>query len=457
MEDLISVADVATELKVSQQHVRSLIRKELLKGERVGSQWVTTHEFVEDYVNRNGIIIEPDDHKRKDSALPDFVALSFFSGAMGLDIGMEKEGISPLLACEIDKETRKTIHANKPDIALIGDLADYSAEEVLEYARIPKNHPIDLIYGGPPCQAFSTAGKRRGFEDDRGNIFLNFIKLIGDLKPNYALIENVRGLLSARYPLYDGGEPVKGGALYFVVKKLEEYGYSVSFELYNSANFGAPQIRERVIIICKLGKNKVPYLQPTHSQNSEDNLKPWKTLGEALEGLDPKKGDYVEYSEKRLKYFEMLGEGQNWRDLPEDIQPLAMGKSYSLGGGRTGFYRRLNFSKPSPTLVTHPTMPATDLCHPTENRPLSVQEYKRIQGFPDDWKFCGKVTDIYRQIGNAVPIELGRAAARAILADRAGESQPQELDFKFSRYKETDEISFMNKMEQQTMQMTLNI
>lgn len=253
MDNLMTVAEVASFLRVSQQHIRKQINEGLLNAERIGRQWVVSQSDLNNYIEINNVIIEPHDHERLNHDIPEIVALSFFSGAMGLDIGMELEGISPVLACEIDKETRKTIHANKPEIALIGNIEDYSAEAILEFAKIPQGRRIDIIYGGPPCQAFSTAGKRLGFEDDRGNVFLSYINLIGELLPNYALIENVRGLLSAKYPLVDGGEPVKGGALYYVTKKLQEFGYSVSFELYNSANFGAPQIRERVIMICKLG------------------------------------------------------------------------------------------------------------------------------------------------------------------------------------------------------------
>ena len=103
-----------------------------------------------------------------------------------------------------------------------------------------------------------------------------------------------------------------------------------------------------------------------------------------------------------------------------------MGSKLKLGGGKTGFYRRLSFNRPSPTLVTDPTMPATDLCHPTEDRPLSVEEYKRIQEFPDDWNICGPLNEQYKQIGNAVPIRLGEAIARTIVADMHGEKLPQD-------------------------------
>lgn len=447
MSDLLSIQEVSVELKVSQQHVRTLCREEKLKSEKVGKQWVISKKSLTHYIEKFDVVIEPDDHPRLSNDIPDIVALSFFTGAMGLDIGLEKEGIEAVLASEIDKETRKTIQANKPDIALIGDISNYTAEQILEYANLPEKTKIDLMFGGPPCQAFSTAGKRRGFEDDRGNVFLKFIHLIGEIKPTYALIENVRGLYSAKYPIQEGGEPIKGGALFYVVKTLEQYGYSVSFELYNSANFGAPQTRERVVLICKLGAEKVPHLIPTHSNNPDDDLHPWVTLGETIKKLKTDKTNYVDFPEKRLQYFRILKEGQNWRDLPKDIQADAMGKSYNLGGGKTGFYRRLSYSKPSPTLVTHPAMPATDLCHPVENRPLSTEEYRVIQGFPDQWRFCGKITDIYRQIGNAVPIELARAAARAIIADKKNTPFNEMEYFKHSRYKDTDEVSFMNKIQ----------
>ena len=123
-----------------------------------------------------------------------------------------------------------------------------------------------------------------------------------------------------------------------------------------------------------------------------------------------------------------------------------MGHKLQLGGGKTGFYRRLNFSRPSPTLVTNPTMPATDLCHPIEDRPLSVEEYSRIQEFPDDWVICGPILEQYRQIGNAVPVKLGEAIARTIIADMKGEPLRAIPGFPYSRYKNTNEITWKKQM-----------
>src|SRR5258706_12123722 len=212
-----------------------------------------------------------------------FSALSFFSGAMGLDLGLERAGISTVLASEIDEAARKTISANRPLIELIGDLRDYTPQDIRKLAKLPLRREIDLIFGGPPCQAFSTAGKRQAFEDKRGNVFLKFIELILDLQPRYAVIENVRGLLSAPLahrphshrghtfpPLTSTEEP--GGALFFILEMLRAGGYEVSFNLYNSANFGAPQIRERVVILCSRDGQKLPYLSPTHSREVRELL-----------------------------------------------------------------------------------------------------------------------------------------------------------------------------------------
>jgi len=450
---MLTVSEVAKQLKITEQQVRNIIRKGNLQAEMVGNQWIISPEAVEKYLLNSNIIIEPDDHPIKKEKLPEIIALSFFSGAMGLDIGLEKGGIEPILACEIDKYCRMTIAANKPDIALIGDINKYSAEKILKYAGVPKGRKVDVIVGGPPCQAFSSAGKRKGFEDDRGNVFLTFIDRIVEIQPTYAVIENVRGLLSSSFPYSDeltleecveaGVKPVKGGALLHILRKLREAGYSVSFELYNAANFGAPQIRERVVMIAYHGNDKVDYLTPTHSENGEFGLPKWNTLRSALNQIpEGTEHHYVKFPEKRLKFFRMLKEGQNWRDLPKDVQKDAMGNSYYLGGGKTGFYRRLSFDKPSPTLVTHPAMPATDLCHPVEDRPLSVEEYKAIQGFPFDWKICGSILEQYKQIGNAVPIALGEAIAKTIIDHMNGKKAKIPTGYKFSRYSNTDDVSW---------------
>ncbi|MBR0425679.1 MAG: DNA cytosine methyltransferase [Clostridia bacterium] len=445
--DLLTVNDVAKRLKVTDQSVRVLLKNHHLQGEMVGTQWLVTHEALNKYIKDNNIVIEPDDHKRIGNDLPNIIALSFFSGAMGLDIGMKNGGIQALLACEFNKACRMTIATNNPSIGLIGDINQYSAAEILDFANIPQGTKVDVIFGGPPCQAFSTAGNRKGFDDERGNVFLRYISIVSEIRPTYVVIENVRGLLSTPYPYASSEKPLKGGALLVILDRLREIGYTISFNLYNAAYFGAPQIRERVVIIGKLGNQKVSYLQPTHNEGGTNGLKPWRTLQDAFAALpEGVEHHFIPFPEKRLKYYRILKEGQYWKNLPEDLQKEALGNSYYLGGGKTGFLRRLSYSKPSPTLVTNPTMPATDLAHPVEDRPLSVEEYACIQEFPLSWKVCGSILDQYKQIGNAVPIKLGEAIAHRIIADMNGESY-DDNGFHYSRYVDTDDVSWMARMK----------
>ena len=257
------------------------------------------------------------------------------------------------------------------------------------------------------------------------------------------VIENVRGLQTASAVLEENhGIPVKGAALHYAQKKLESLGYSVSFELYNAANFGSPQKRERFVIIAKRGDQKVPYLTPTHSQWGDFGLPKWRTLGEAILDLQGSPMHYLEIPASRKEWFKKIPEGGNWKSLSEEDQKKAMGAKYAMSGGKTGFFRRLSFQEPCPTLVTVPTMPATDLIHPTELRPLSIEEYARIQGFPDSWEFRGKIGEVYRQIGNAVPIQLAKAIGKVILQDMKGLRDIAYPAFPFSRYKKTSDLEF---------------
>lgn len=378
---------------------------------------------------------------------------------MGLDLGIERAGFDIRLACEVDKYCRQTIALNRPQMALIGDINAYQPDEILTYAGLTRADDIDLIVGGPPCQAFSTAGKRNGFNDDRGNAFLTYLDIALNLRPKYLVIENVRGLLScpmnhrphdmrgADYPELSMDE-LPGGALNFVLSVIAKAGYAYSFNLYNAANFGTPQVRERVVIVCARDGVKPPYLEPTHAEGGQHGLKKWRTFRQAVKGLA--QHHHLTFPEKRLRYYRMLCEGQNWRSLTEKLQREALGKSYFAGGGKTGFLRRLAWDKPAPTLVTHPAMPATDLAHPQELRPLSVEEYKRVQEFPDDWQLVGPLIQQYKQIGNAVPASLGMAIG--MLVGRLLEAKnflPVE-GFNYSRYRNTNEVDWMNNFISQT-------
>ncbi len=443
----VSVKEASVFLRLSEQYIRKLIRDGKIPAERIGSTWVLSWDTVLRYDGKNELVdLDVFDHPRRDSAHSNINCLSFFSGAMGLDIGLEQVGITTHLACEVDKASRRTIEENRPDVALIGDIRNYSSSEILKASGL-KKHQVDLMAGGPPCQAFSSAGKRQGFNDERGNVFLTFIDRILDIRPRFAIIENVRGLLSAAlvhtphklrtYSSNTSSEELRGSALMSILNRLRDAGYGVSFNLYNSANFGSPQKRERVVMICSRDGKRLPNLNPTHSETGTYGLQKWRTLEEAIGDMRNTEHNFVKFPEKRLRFYRILKDGQNWRNLPEDLQKKALGNSYYSGGGKTGFLRRLAWDKPAPTLVTHPAMPATDLCHPTELRPLSVQEYKRIQEFPDSWKICGGLIDQYKQIGNAVPVSLGKAAGQLIVDVMKSEVKTPPADFKFSRYRNT--------------------
>ena len=384
--------------------------------------------------------------------------MSFFSGALGLDLGLEKAGFHPLSYNEIEKKFCQTIKVNRPKVHLYDcDIRELSSKKLLENHNLKKGE-LFAITGGPPCQAFSTAGKRQGLNDQRGNVFLHFIDLIKGLMPKYAIIENVRGLLSVplkHRPHHKRGkdhppltkEESAGGALLDIISRLKKIGYQLSFTLYNTANFGIPQIRERIIILASREGREIPYMAPSHS--SEDRLlSPWNTVRDIIWDLrNSRKLEYVNFPEKRLKYYRLLKAGQNWRHLPDKLQKEALGKSYYAGGGKTGFLRRLDWNRPSPTLVTHPAMPATDLCHPCKERPLSVEEYMRIQTFPDDYILSGNTLDKYKQLGNAVPCKFGKIIGKHLIDFDKGKLKKINTDGKLSRYLNTDHKSWHRNLE----------
>jgi DNA (cytosine-5)-methyltransferase 1 len=201
--------------------------------------------------------------------------------------------------------------------------------------------------------------------------------------------------------------------------------------------------------VCSKNGVKPLYLKPTHSENGNYGLSKWVTFREAVKGL-PKKHTHINFPEARLQYYRLLKPGQYWRHLPEDMQKKALGKSYYLGGGKTGFLRRLAWDRPSYTLVTNPAMPATDLAHPTELRPLSVEEYKRIQEFPDDWLISGSVLNQYKQIGNAVPTSFGLAIGKLVMNCLQGKTYKEIPDFPYSRYKKTSDREFQGLIKSKT-------
>jgi DNA (cytosine-5)-methyltransferase 1 len=355
-------------------------------------------------------------------------AISFFTGAGGLDMGIRAAGFDIKLCVEIEPTYCETLRLNHPDLNVVqGDIMEYDKERVFLESGINENEDIDLIIGGSPCQSFSTAGKRQAFSDPRGQAMIKFAKLVSEIRPKMFLLENVRGLLSAALkhrPLNKRGEdnpPLTeeekpGSALAYLLNHFE--GYDVKVKLLNAADYGVPQKRERVFIVGVKKELNVNYEfpAPTHSENGEDGKKTWVTVGEIFNKLDVKVHHYVTYSEERLKYMKLIPKGGgNWRDLPPDIVEKAMGGAYKSGGGKVGYFRRIHIDRPSPTLLTSPHQKSTNLGHPFEDRPLSIEEYLAIQEFPKDYIVAGSLTQQYVQIGNAVPVRLAKILGDSII------------------------------------------
>lgn len=369
-------------------------------------------------------------------------AISLFSGAMGLDLGIEAAGFDIKVCVEMDHWAAETIRINTSIPVIERDINDVSSEDILKVSGLKKEN-IDLVVGGPPCQAFSTAGKQRGFSDIRGGCIIQFIRVVSDLKPKYFILENVRGILSAKlnavpeaYKEYDSIKMESGSVLKLVLNEFNKLGYRISYALLNAANYGVPEKRERVVMIGHLG-DRVPIPAPSHSESGAFGTKKWVSLRDSIGDLQGKSMRYIPLRSRMEKYMKLIGEGENWTKLDPAVAKEAMGKAYVLSGGKTGFLRRLSFDEPAPTLVTSPTMPATQLCHPKELRPLSVEEYARIQQFPDTWIFEGRIESIYKQIGNAVPVGLGKAVGNQIIRHINHLTSPTEEEdnkIPYSRY-----------------------
>ena len=352
--------------------------------------------------------------------------ISLFSGAMGLDLGLEKAGFEPAACLEIDKWACETIKKNRQGLPLIDeDIRGWSGQKILDRCKTPKS-AIVMVVGGPPCPSFSTAGKRKSFSDPRGEVMFDFLRIVNEIHPPFFVMENVRGILSAAIkhtPLSERNngkywttpEEMPGSVFKLLKKRFSEMGYTVTAELVNSANYGVPQVRERVVFLGSRDGYQIKMDSGGFTKEGDLTSEKWRDLKFAFKSLTKTKHEYQKFSESRLKYLRHLKAGQNWRDLPTDLIAEALGGAYESDGGKVGFYRRLSWDKPAPTVPTSPIQKSTCLCHPDELRPLSVQEYAAVQQFPPNWVFEGSISEKYKQIGNAVPVGLGFAIGKTIM------------------------------------------
>jgi DNA (cytosine-5)-methyltransferase 1 len=387
-----------------------------------------------------------------------FSVVSLFTGAGGLDTGLDMTGRYNILGCvELEHQYCQTLRLNRdqglfghPDTEIIeADLSSLDPFVLMDKLNLVPGE-LDLLVGGPPCQSFSTAGRRRGVADPRGTLLWDFMKFVEVLQPKYFLMENVRGLLSAALrhrPIAE--RPAKGGAPLepdeipgSVVNlwaedltKVHDGAYRVDCFEVNAVNYGAPQLRERVIFIGNRMGSIVDFPAPTYGLargdgSAQDGLNSFRTLGDALHDFHEQNPVLMDFSPRKKSYLAQVPPGGNWRTLPEDIAMESMGRAFFAKGGRSGWWRRLSWDLPCPTVVTMPNHASTSMCHPDEVRVLSVGECARVQEFPDGWRFLGSPLEQYTQVGNAVPSRLGRVAgglvAGLLSGSRESNYSPQD-------------------------------
>jgi len=344
--------------------------------------------------------------------------ISLFSGAMGLDLGLEMAGFHTKVCVENDSEAINTINLNRPGLPILRDVTEVSGDDIRRAGRLGKK-TIALVAGGPPCQAFSVFGKRAGIKDHRGRVLFEFVRLINELRPHTFVMENVRGLLSMpTFPqkgIKGSEEHAHGSLLRLLFSDFADIGYRVDCYVVNAVNYGAPQLRERLICIGNRHNLVSDFPAPQYSNRPEDGLRPFITLGDIIgNGFVDPCPEVMDFSPRKLRYLAMVPPGGNWRSLDVEVQKESMGKSWYLKGGRSAYWRKLSFAFPSPTVVTMPNHAGTSMCHPSELRAISVGEAAAIQEFPRDWNFSGNTTAKFRQVGNAVPTRLGKIAGEVV-------------------------------------------
>ena len=380
--DFKTVHEAAEILGVSADTIRRWEKKGLVKAVRDGKN----HRLFDigELKRVNAKYLNPEAGENKyaihRNEKREHTAIELFSGCGGLALGLSNAGFDTRLLVEIDKNCVATLQQNRPDWNIVhGDVKNISFEE--------HRGKVDLVAGGFPCQAFSYAGNSKGFEDARGTLFFDFARCVKEVMPKVLLAENVRGLTT-----HDEGKTLK-----VMLNILKEIGYNVTYRVLKAQFFDVPQKRERLFIIGTRNDLDLKAIFP----KERDYI---LTMRDALQDCPPSAG--AKYSARKLEIFDMVPEGGYWRDLPVDVQKEYMGASFYLGGGKTGMARRLAWDEPSLTLTCAPAQKQTERCHPAETRPLNVREYARLQTFPDEWAITGSVCAQYKQIGNAVPVNL---------------------------------------------------
>ena len=378
----LSIHEVSEKLNLSIDTIRRWEKKGLIKAERSDKNHRMFNDdevfALMDKLNNKS---EEEFTVLKSEIQSPYTAIELFAGAGGTALGFENAGIKHILLNEIDKDCVATLKHNFPKRTNIIH-ADVHSVDFSKWKG-----KVDIVQAGFPCQAFSYAGKSMGFEDTRGTLFFEFARCVKETMPKIAVGENVKGLLK-----HDNGRTLKT-----MVNTLKELGYKVQYKVLRAQYLDVPQKRERLIIMAIRNDLDIPFIFPIEKNYTV-------SLRAALK--DCPKSEGQSYPKRKAEILSLVPEGGYWRDLPIDIQKEYMKGSFHLSGGKTGMARRLSWDEPSLTLTCAPAQKQTERCHPSETRPLTVREYARIQSFPDNWEFQGTMSAQYKQIGNAVPVNL---------------------------------------------------
>jgi DNA (cytosine-5)-methyltransferase 1 len=359
-----------------------------------------------------------------------YSAISLFSGAGGMDIGVRKAGFDILAEVETDPYCCQTLRAavereKRNTFVIETDIKNIDPNELSKQLNLKPNE-LDLLFGGPPCQPFSLAGKQKSLNDIRGPLLFEIIRFANVFKPKVIFIEQVKGLLSAK------GEKKKNGEVFnLFINKLEEINYTPKWQICCAADYGVPQLRERVIIIATYGKNGFIFPEHTHTSkenaNNLFNLKPYVTVQEVLSGLGKpmEKIPGTTFFNKKDSHVDVtpIRDRERIANVPEGTYLASqthLSKDILCGLQRkdTTKYLRLSKNKPSNTLRC-----GEIFFHPTENRYLTPREYMRLHGYNDDYILLGPIRsrtgtvknlDQHRQIANSVPPPLAYAIANKI-------------------------------------------
>lgn len=401
---LLTISKAAEEVGVSVDTIRRWEKKGLIKGARskLNYRIFNVEEIKRIHDKVSGAHTGNNYRVLKASKKTAYTAIDLFAGAGGTALGLHNAGIKHIMLNEIDKHAAATLRLNKPNWNIIeGDIAKIDFNKY--------RGKVDLIEGGFPCQAFSYAGKKMGLEDARGTLFYEFARAVKEVRPKVAVGENVKGLLT-----HENGDTLRAMA-----SVLQGLGYKVAHKVLRAQYLDVPQKRERLVIIAVRSDLGSPVLYPREKDYTV-------SLREAIG--DKPKSVGQEYSGRKKAIMDLIPAGGYWRDLPIGLQKEYMMTSYYMDGGKTGMARRLSWDEPSLTLTCGPAQKQTERCHPEETRPLNVREYARIQTFPDEWQFTGSAAAQYKQIGNAVPVNLGYYMGQAVIAMLSGKYDTDKFE-----------------------------